>query len=242
MPFDIGGFIFNGDRIKNDARTGIVTNGLVLHLDAGIPESYPFSGTSWFDLSGNGNTGTLTNGPTFDSGNGGSIAFDGVNDYVNGPSISSTFTGNMTAEAWIKVTASPSDWVRVVGTGESNGGSINRTFGLWYSVDRRLLWQRYGATDPSIYPTSPTLSLNTWHHVVATTSGTSHALYLDATSIGTAIAAGPWSVSNQAVTIGFAGFHTYTTSNISNVRLYNRALSTTEITQNFNATRTRFGV
>jgi hypothetical protein len=220
----------------------IVDDGLVLALDAGNKKSYPGSGTTWTDLSGNGNNGTLVNGPTFDGANLGSISFDGVNDYVNGPSISSTFTGNMTAEAWIKVTASPGDWVRVVGTGNSNGASINRTFGLWYSVDRRLLWQRYGATDPSIHPTLPTLSLNTWHHVVATTSGTSHALYLDTISIGTATATGPWPVSNQAVTIGFAGFHTYTTSNISNVRLYNRALTPNEILQHFNATRSRFNI
>lgn len=61
---------------------GIVTNGLVLALDAAKKDSYPGSGTVWRDISGNGNNGTLTNGPTFNSGNGGSIVFDGVDDYV----------------------------------------------------------------------------------------------------------------------------------------------------------------
>ena len=61
----------------------IVTNGLVLYLDAANKKSYPGSGTTWTDLSGNNNTGTLTNGPTFDSNNGGSIVFDGTNDYVS---------------------------------------------------------------------------------------------------------------------------------------------------------------
>ena len=61
----------------------IVTDGLVLCLDAGNRKSYPGSGTSWVDMSGNNNTGTLTNGPTFGGGNGGSIVFDGVNDFVN---------------------------------------------------------------------------------------------------------------------------------------------------------------
>lgn len=60
----------------------IVTDGLVLCLDAANPKSYPGSGTAWMDLSGNGNNGTLTNGPTYNSGNKGSIVFDGVNDYV----------------------------------------------------------------------------------------------------------------------------------------------------------------
>ena len=58
--------------------TDIVTNGLVLFLDANNTNSYPGSGTSWYDLSGNGNTGTLTNGPTFSSVNGGTIVFDGI--------------------------------------------------------------------------------------------------------------------------------------------------------------------
>ena len=61
----------------------IVTDGLVLLLDAGNTKSYPGTGTTWTDISRNGNNGTLTNGPTFDSANGGSLVFDGVDDYVN---------------------------------------------------------------------------------------------------------------------------------------------------------------
>jgi len=60
----------------------IVMNGLVLCLDAGNTKSYPGSGTTWIDLSGNSNTGTLTNGPTYSSENGGSLVFDGIDDYV----------------------------------------------------------------------------------------------------------------------------------------------------------------
>ena len=60
----------------------IITDGLVIALDAANTKSYPGSGTTWSDLSGNSNNGTLTNGPTFNSRNGGSIVFDGVDDYV----------------------------------------------------------------------------------------------------------------------------------------------------------------
>ena len=60
---------------------GIVTNGLVLNLDAGFIPSYPTTGTTWYDIGPNGNNGTLTNSPTFNSANGGSIVFDGVDDY-----------------------------------------------------------------------------------------------------------------------------------------------------------------
>lgn len=216
----------------------IVTDGLVLCLDAANRKSYPGSGTVWTDLSGNGNTGTLTNGPTYSSGNSGYLTLDGSNDFINGTSISSQLTTDITAEAWVYVSSAGVDWVRIIGTGGNTG---NRTFGLWYASDRKLLWQRYGTADPSIYPTSPILQLNTWHHVAATTNGSSHALYLDGVSIGTNTAAGPWSASNEAVTIGFAGFHTYHNGRISNARLYNHALTDAEIKQNFNAHRGRFG-
>jgi len=218
----------------------IATTGLGLCLDAGNLRSYPGSGTSWFDVSGNNNTNTLVNGPTYSSTNGGSMVFDGINDYANGTNTSSLYTGDMTAEAWIKVNATPSDWVRIVGTG--GNGATNRTFGLWYSAERRLLWQRYGAADPSIYPTTPTLDVSSWYHIVATTSGSSHALYLNGTSIGTATAAGPWAASGEAITVGFAGFHTYTNSNISIVRLYTTGLTAAQVLQNFNATRGRYGI
>ena len=79
----------------------IVTNGLVFYLDAANKLSYPGSGTAWVDLSGNGNNGTLTNGPTFSSNNAGSIVFDGVDDYVGRNS--SINTGqNFSVFAWVK--------------------------------------------------------------------------------------------------------------------------------------------
>ena len=80
----------------------IVKDGLVLHLDAANYKSYPGSGTTWSDLSGNGNNGTLTNGPTFDSGNRGSIVFDGSNDfvYLSNPSSLAFGTGDFSIEIW----------------------------------------------------------------------------------------------------------------------------------------------
>jgi hypothetical protein len=215
----------------------IVTSGLTMSLDAGFTPSYPLSGTSWTDLSFGGNNGTLVNGPSYSSSNGGTIVFDGTNDYVNGSAISSQLTGDITVEAWIYITSGPSDWVRIIGTGSNPSG--NRTFGLWYDINRRLLWQRYGATDPSIYPAN-VLSYNTWYYVAATTSGSSNALYLNGSSIGTSTAAGPWPASNENITIGSAvGIHAFLTGNISIARIYNRGLSSTEILQNYNVQSSR---
>ena len=80
----------------------IVKDGLVLCLDAGNSESYPGSGTTWTDLSGNGNNGTLTNGPTFNTGSLGSISFDGINDYCDvGNTLTNGFT-EMTISVFAK--------------------------------------------------------------------------------------------------------------------------------------------
>jgi hypothetical protein len=226
--------------VVNRDYENIVTSGLTMLLDAGFVPSYPKSGVTWGDLSYNGNNGTLTNDPTYSSSNGGTIVFDGTNDYVNGPAISSQLTGDMTVECWIYITSGPSDWVRIIGTGANPSG--NRTFGLWYDVNRRLLWQRYGTNNVGVQPTN-VLSYNTWYHVAATTSGNSHSVYLNGTSIGSSTVAGPWTASNETITIGSAvGIHTFLTGNISIARIYTRGLSASEILQNFNAQKSRFGL
>jgi hypothetical protein len=81
----------------------IVTDGLILSLDAANNKSYPRSGTTWNDLSGNGNNGTLVNGPTFSSANGGSIVFDGTNDVVS-TTLVQTFVNELTVETWYRGT------------------------------------------------------------------------------------------------------------------------------------------
>ena len=89
-------------------------NFLILNLDAGNPSSYPGSGTTWFDLTSNNNNGILINGPTFDSGNGGSITFDGIDDYVDCGDIEMDgFTG-LTVEAWCKSNIIDSNPRRIV--------------------------------------------------------------------------------------------------------------------------------
>ena len=81
-----------------------VTSGLILNLDASNANSYPGSGTTWYDLSGNNKNGTLTNGPTFSAANGGCIVFDGVNDYVAGGNLG-TFYSQGTISYWMYSTA-----------------------------------------------------------------------------------------------------------------------------------------
>ena len=217
----------------------IVTSGLVLALDAANPKSYPGSGTAWNDLSGLNNTGTLTGGPTYVASNN-VILFDGTNDYVSGANSASTdLTTDMTIEVWFKIDGViTSDYVRIFGKGDLT----NRTYGLWYHVAQGLwLYQRYGGGSPqaSVYST---VAFGQWYHMVGTSNGSSHVLYLNGVSIATSTAATPVLSSAEGYRIGAATFHTFHNGPIASVRLYNRGLSAQEILQNYNALRGRYGL
>ena len=220
----------------------IITDGLVLALDAGNAKSYPGSGTTWSDLSGNGNNGTLTNGPTYSSSNGGSLSFDGVDDYINGVHNAQTnITGNITIECWFRVTNTRSDWVRVFGKGD---GGDNRTVGLWYNqLTSTFLYQRYSTPSNLNVSYSSTVSLNTWYHMVGTSSGTNHNLYLN-NVVRSTVTLNPttFNSTTDPYKVGYGNVHTYHIGNVSNCRLYNRALTASEVQQNFNALRGRFSI
>ena len=250
-----GNELFASTRHYNGEICEIVVYNKALSLTE-LKQVHTYLGQKWgvgntdrsiIDLSGNNNHGLLGNGtvanmPVADYYNKFSLRFDGVNDSINcGQGSSMQLTTDITVEAWIYITSSPNDWVRIIGTGTSSGSPTNRTFGLWYyGPTRYLLWQRLGGSDPAIYVTSTQLNLNTWYHVTATTSGTAHVLYLNGVSIGTATAGGPWAWSNENVTIGYAGYHTYHNGFISNAKLYNRGLSATEVFQNYQTQKSKF--
>ena len=113
----------------------IVTDGLILYLDAANKKSYPGSGTVWSDLSGNANTGTLTNGPTFDSSNNGSINFDGTDDLVECSSISSTnFTNSVRMNVDSQTTNGIISWT--VGTVRRELIFVSSNLSIVYGVNK----------------------------------------------------------------------------------------------------------
>ena len=206
----------------------IVTDGLVLCLDAANKKSYPGSGTAWNDLSGNANTGTLTNGPTFDSGNAGTIDFDGSNDLVECSAISST---NFTNSLWMRVDA------------KNVNGIISWTVG---TVRRELLFVSgylsiaYGSN--KYRKIDSVLSNGVWMHVVGTYDGTTPLIYVNGVSqtltgevTAAAGAANKCYIGRTAYQVPF-----YFNGKIANVKIYNRALTSTEVVQNYNATKSRF--
>jgi len=219
----------------------IVTDGLVFYVDAGNGNSYPGSGTTWNDLVG-GNDGTLTNGPTFDSGNGGSIVFDGVNDYVEG-TVMSNGGGAGTAQSyniWFKV-----DTLDV--SGSSQGiifWDVFNGIGI-YDVTGEVFIQTRGDSSIGDFTTTPTVSVNTWCNVVFNfNQGTSYECWVNSTSFGSVATSDTSGAPSDNLLIGAKNHNGLTqdflNGNIAIVQAYNRALTSDEITQNYNALKNRF--
>ena len=217
----------------------IVTDGLVLCLDAANTKSYPGSGTTWTDISGKGYDGTLTNGPTFSSNYGGNIVLDGSNDFVTGVHNSElNLRNDVTVECWFRRTGGTSNWVRILGKGNSS----NRTYGLWYHVNNNLfLYQRYGPSSINVMPTIPVV-LNTWYHMVGTSSGSNHTLYLNGVNVGTGSLSQTFHSSTDPYKVGSFDGSYHHIGDVSNCRIYNRGLSEAEVKQNYNAHKGRFGL
>jgi hypothetical protein len=214
----------------------IVTNNLTSYLDAGNPRSYSGSGVTVNGLVG-GIGGTLVNGIGFSSYNSGTFVLDGTNDYINEDTTSFDLTGDLSAEVWFNLSATANDWVRVIGKGDAS----NRTFGFWYNTPfSAFLYQRYGASGNvgTLYSTS--IQTNTWYHVIVTSSGSTHKIYLNGLDIQTQTGAGPFLSSSSTLKVGYGEIHTYHNGRIGLYRIYNRALTAQEVLQNYNATKMRY--
>jgi hypothetical protein len=225
----------------------IVTDGLVLYLDAANTRSYPGSGTTWSDLSRGGNNGTLTNGPTFNSGNGGSIVFDGSNDYVatNLGTLRSLTGTRSTLNIWFRTINSSARQVLLADWDSSGAQETARLEVSGFNISSN----RVGGTINGVSNSTPVQSTtsiqnNTWYWVTILYNGTNTQLYLNGQLEQSLVTTERGSDSTGNVVIGRAGnFNAfYWNGNIAQIQIYNRALSATEILQNYNATKTRFGL
>jgi hypothetical protein len=215
----------------------IVTNGLVLNLDSANKDSYPGTGTTWYDLSGNANNGTLLNGVAFNANkNGGVMYFDDTDDTVSiGNSSLFSITNAMTVFAWVNP-SSTSGWDGIF------GGSISGFvhFQLYFGTINVYIYGpnvSYSNNDSYIVPA------NVWISIGFTYDGTTLKVYVNGSQLATTIPGSGNVSSNSDVRVGWA----YDTSRvfggfIGTTQVYNRALSATEIAQNYNASKTRFGL
>jgi hypothetical protein len=210
----------------------IVTDGLVLALDAANPKSYPGSGTTWFDLSGNGNNGTLVNGVGYSGDNLGSLVFDGVNDNVP-TSLTQSFNELLTVECWYKGTKNTRNHLWNFSGNNLNCDFNDGTYPLW------MYWNGSGGNRVRY---NGTFTDGNIKHLVFTHSGSTNKVFLNGVELPIAESAGTQSFSN----IGTSGFNVGITQpfggNIYTLRVYETSLTSQEIQQNFNSLRGRYGI
>lgn len=232
--------------VRPRSTSNIITDGLVLHLDAGNTSSYPGTGTIWNDLTGNGNNGTLTNGVTYLTNNGGVMSFDGVNDYIEigstgqGP-LYDIGTGDFTVNMWCaKDRTSTYGWF--ISNFDSAVGGF--AMGAWADTTS-LYWRIYpdGWTD-SGYNISSDLS---FHNYTLTRNSGTVDVYVDAILVDGANAGFTGTLSSELVPTYLGGRsdgyqNQPWNGNIGSVHIYNRTLSANEVLQNYNATKGRFGL
>jgi hypothetical protein len=215
----------------------IVTTGLALYLDAGNASSYPGSGTTWTDLSNNGRNGTLTNGPTYSSADGGSIVFDGTNDFVQ-------CAGSLTVTAATFVS-----WIRRNGNQNQYDGILfsrgTNTTGMNFQVTNQLGYHWNNNINTYGWQSGLTIPDLTWCMVAVSVTSNAATAYLCQTSgITTAtntVSHGSSLLNDIKLAQDDAGGRFFT-GNIAISQLYNTALSVGQISQNFAADRARFGV
>ncbi len=228
--------------LQNFYGSNIVTSGLVLYLDAGNIVSYPQTGTNWYDISSGGNNGTLVNGPTFNTANGGSIVFDGTNDYVDlGGNLTLKPTSAITVSTWIRFNTMVAD-VRALSDWHQ---SISVDRWIFYISNSNTIWWylRAGGLDTEV-AFSP-VSLNVWYNFTGVYDGNSQILYVNGIFHNSRVKTGIMNTSSTGNPIRLGGQVSaggYLNGNISTTTIYNRGLSATEILQNYNAQKSRFGL
>jgi hypothetical protein len=226
----------------------IIMDGLKLYLDAGQTSSYPGTGTVWTDLSGNGNNGTLINvgsGLSFNSANGGYLQFDGNNDYINLPICNFPSNGARSVSIWVKnnsnsIIRSLFGYGNVGAAGASNILHINAVSG------GDIYW---GFNSGDFYTSGNVLNTTSWFNICCTYAGgilntTNVKIYVN--SINQNITKAGYVVSpstaNINYRIGSDSAGRYFNGNISNFQFYDRALSSSEVLQNYNVLKSRFGL
>lgn len=240
----------------------IIRDGLVLYVDAANTKSYPGSNNDWFDLTENFNDGVATNGPTFDSSNFGSFIFDGTDDFIQlGQPDNLKFTNSQphTLSAWVYWTPTAGTLTTVVSYGDVLGVSPGvGDEGYYLSLDSGVLgtdtflFDYYDGSNPadaiSILGNNNTVPTNTWFNITATNNGSNTAtglkVYINGilsqwtTRIDQPTLSIDYSSSN--FNIGARDNTGNINGKISSTLVYNRALTESEIKQNFEALKSRY--
>jgi hypothetical protein len=220
----------------------IVESGLVLSLDAANTKSYASGSTTWIDKSGNSKNGALVNGPTFNSANGGSIIFDGVNETINFGTGNTFFPlPQFTIDVWFKS-------LGTVPTTGTTPGLFGFTYGIRANVNASNLYFAVdNGTDLGGVTTSGTFSTdNKWYNATFYHTGTNMGIYINGVFGNSTNRT--WDGTGRYPTNGWNLGRDNNNSNqfypghIASCKIYNRVLTAQEILQNYNATKGRFNL
>lgn len=227
----------------------VSTNGLVLYWDSVNTKSYLGTGSVWNDMISS-YIGTLTNAPTFTTSNSGTFTFDGSNDYVSTNYLDGFGTSNLTLNIWMSYTASQLggifskrlgassfEQLSVFITGDANANT---------SGTRILITDFNNPASRNIFTTN-SYNDGSWHYISYVRDTSSSSLYIDGTFVSSTVSAKPNLSNTSRLFFGVAGqglspLGFYFNGRLSTVQLYNRALSASEVIQNFMTTKSRFGL
>ena len=225
----------------------IVTDGLVLCLDAANTKSYGGSGTTWTDLSGNGNDGTLVNGVGYSGDNLGSLVFDGVNDYVSIPSFTLNRTSGAAISGWIKISdfSTSSDVPSRVFV-RSSSITTSRLIAFYsggYAYETNTNSnpvEMAGDSTPEISDSS--IVANTYFCFSLVFDNNTGYSYVNGVLSSSKSLSNNMQINQIGNAAGPTNYPDRMKGNIAQVSIYNKALSAAEVAQNFNALRGRYGI
>ena len=227
---------YNATKKRFSPEENIVRDNLILNLDAGINMSYPGTGTSWFEISGSGSTATLISA-TFSSTNGGAFVFNGTSSYASLPTENrfDLSTGSATISAWFKTASSGLNCI----ASKRNGTGFQ-----FYVLNAKLYADGAGTAGAS-----SSQSVNTGNNfygaVVYDRANSLMRLYVNGAQDGSVALASTTLTDTADVNVGrktLSGAGDYFNGTIYQVQIYNKALSSTEILQNYNALKGRYGL
>ena len=227
----------------------IVTDGLIFYVDAANPKSYAGVGTVWSDMSKNSNDGTLTNGPTFDSDNGGSIVFDGSNDYVShGDVLNFERTDSFSIDVWTKLDSISTTQILVAKW-------INKGYEIFFLNPGKIGWTlantEGGVNQIRVDSSNNAVSVGEIFNLCVTYDGSSSTSGMKIYKNGSLLSASSiYNNLNSSISLvdefrlgaNSSGSPLPLNGNIFNTKIYNKELMDDEVFQNYNALKTRFGL
>jgi hypothetical protein len=242
MAITIGPGIAIGDGVTISSELIPVSAGLQLYLDAGNPASYPGSGTTWTDLVA-AKAFTLYNSPAYSSNNGGYLNFDPAStQWADATSLPSSLT-TWTVEAWHYYAGTNNNGSPCIVTEAYFGGPINYTVGNCTDSSPNLQVGYWDGNSFHPTPTGTVLTPGQWYQVVGTYDGTANRLYLNGAFVSsTASVSVPASVGAGIRLMRRWDADQYWGGRLGIVRIYDAALTAEQVTQNYDANRSRFGL